>query len=59
MSGKLFHGFKTPDSKTISKAIVFDSSMRFSGKTFIRMMTGIIRIGNANGLPASKKMISV
>jgi hypothetical protein len=39
----------------ISKAIVCDSSMRFSGKTFIRMVTRIIKVVTANGLPTAGK----
>jgi hypothetical protein len=35
----------------VSEAIVCDSSMRFSGRTFIRMMTRVIQRGIANGLP--------
>jgi hypothetical protein len=35
----------------VSDAIVCDSSMRFSGRTFIRMVTRIIEIIFANRLP--------
>jgi hypothetical protein len=34
-----------------SEAIVGDNSMRFLEKTFIRMMTRIIEIGTAKGMP--------
>jgi hypothetical protein len=37
----------------ISEAIVCDSSMRFSEGAFIRMITRIIKIGIANGLPTT------
>jgi hypothetical protein len=37
----------------MSEAIVCDSSMRFSGRTFIRMMIKIIRTVSANGLPTA------
>jgi hypothetical protein len=37
----------------ISDAIVWDSSMRFSEKTFIRIMTWIMQIISANGLPTT------
>jgi hypothetical protein len=39
----------------IREPIVCDSSMRFSERTFIRMMTRIIKIGIANGLPTTGK----
>jgi hypothetical protein len=37
----------------MSEAIVCDSSMRFSGRTFIRMMIKTIRTVSANGLPTT------
>jgi len=37
----------------ISEAIVWDSSLRFSERTFIRMMTRIMQIVFANGLPTT------
>jgi hypothetical protein len=39
----------------VSETIVCDSSMRFSGGAFIRMMIRIIQIGNASGLPTTWK----
>jgi hypothetical protein len=39
----------------ISEAIVWDSSLRFSERTFIRMMTRIMQRVIANGLPTSGK----
>jgi len=39
----------------ISNAIVWDSSLRFSARTFIRMMTRIMQIVFANGLPTTGK----
>ena len=35
----------------ISEAIVWDNSLRFSERTFIRMMTRIMPKAFANGLP--------
>jgi hypothetical protein len=43
----------------ISEAIACDSSMRFSEGTSIRMMTRIIKILIANGLPINKKARSL
>jgi hypothetical protein len=37
----------------IREAIVWDSSLRFSERTFIRMMTTIMQIVFANGLPTT------
>jgi hypothetical protein len=37
----------------IREPIACDSSIRFSERTFIRMMTRIIKIGIANGLPTT------
>ena len=39
----------------IREAIVWDSSLRFSGRTFIRMMTRIMQMVVASGLPRSGK----
>jgi hypothetical protein len=39
----------------VSDAIVCDNSMRFSEKTFIPMITRIIRKVIANGLPSAKR----
>jgi hypothetical protein len=39
--------------------IVWDSSLRFSGKTFIRMTTRIMQIGLANGLPTTPEKQAV
>jgi hypothetical protein len=39
----------------ISEAIVWDSSFRFSERTFIRMMTRIMQIAFANGLPTTEE----
>jgi hypothetical protein len=36
-----------------SYAIVWDSSLRFSARTFMRMMTRITQIVLANGLPTT------
>jgi hypothetical protein len=41
------------------EAIVWDSSMRFSERTFIRMMTRIMQIVFANGLPTTGKKAEV
>jgi len=42
-----------------SEAIVCDSSMRFSEKTFIPMITRIIKKVIANGLPSAKRKYEV
>jgi hypothetical protein len=39
----------------ISDTIVWDNSLRFSAKTFIRMMTRIIQMVFATNLPATEK----
>jgi len=39
----------------IREAIVWDSSLRFSAKTLIRMMTRIMPIVSASGLPKTGK----
>jgi hypothetical protein len=38
-----------------SEAIVCDNSMRFSERTFIRMMTKTIQIVSASGLPTGER----
>jgi hypothetical protein len=43
----------------ISEAIVCDSSLRFSEWTFIRIMTSIIQILIASGLPTAGKKAEV
>ena len=43
----------------IKEPIVCDSSLRFSERTFIRMMTTIIKIVFANGLPTTGKIRSL
>ncbi|MBM4332646.1 MAG: hypothetical protein FJ117_15765 [Deltaproteobacteria bacterium] len=37
----------------IREEIVWDSSLRFSARTLIRMMTRIMQIVSANGLPTT------
>jgi hypothetical protein len=39
----------------ISEAIAWDSSLRFSSRTFIRILTRIMQIVIANGLPTTEK----
>jgi hypothetical protein len=41
--------------KPISDAIDHDNSLRFSARTFIRMMVWIMQTGLANGLPIAGK----
>ena len=43
----------------IREAIVWDSSMRFSLRTFMRMMTRIMEMVFANGLPTTGKIRSL
>jgi hypothetical protein len=42
-----------------SEAIVCDNSMRFSERTFIRIITKIIKIVIANGLPIAERKSEV
>jgi hypothetical protein len=43
----------------VSEAIVCDNSMRFSELTFIRMVTRIMQIAVASGLPTSERKSEV
>jgi hypothetical protein len=43
----------------IREAIVWDNSLRFSERTFIRMVTMIMKIVYANGQPTTGKIRSL
>jgi hypothetical protein len=45
--------------KPVSDAIVYDNSLRFSARIFIRMMVWIMQTGLANGLPIAGKKQAV